>query len=223
MCRHADAGVGPAGGGRATGRPAAGRFVPPGLDDDAPGAAAEATDAETWARWRHGQLKARQPRERQRECEAGRAEAAALAGTAPGACPGRSSTRCWGAAEAHETAQPAWFVQWLAQQAVPRLLGDRARPPAALGGQPGPHEEGVRLDRQPDPIGAPRCNAETLEGHRRTLTSPWRIPGGPRSGGPPVPTGARGAGRRGLRRRVHWVRSRRAGWRSSISSTSYRG
>lgn len=104
----------------------------------------------------------------------------------------------------------AWFIQWLAQQAVPRLLGGPG--PALLLLQVTSRVNGktgyawIASRTLTALIG---CDPETVKRYRRSLTAPWQIAG---EWFPPLfRLRLVGQGQRGLRRRVHWIPIE-AGW-----------
>jgi hypothetical protein len=104
----------------------------------------------------------------------------------------------------------AWFIQWLAQQAVPLLLGGPG--PALLLLQVTSRVHGEKryawiASRTLTALFG--CDPETMKRYRRTLTAPWQLAG---EWFPPLfRLRLVGQGQQGLRRRVHWVPVE-AGW-----------
>ncbi len=177
-------------------------FIPPGLGEEAPAA------PEGQARRRPAQRPAPPP-------ETGaKAEAAARGRASPACLPWEVCSRVLGR-RLQLTRPPsrAWFIQWLAQQAVPPLLGGPGPALLLLQVTSRVHAKtGYAWIASRTLTALLGCNADTLKGYRRTLTAPWRIPGGPADWRPPLfRLQLVGQGRRGRRRQVHWIPIE-AGW-----------
>ena len=177
-------------------------FIPPGLDGEAP------AGVDGKARRRPAQRPARAP-------ETGaKAEVVARDRASPACRPWKVCAQVLGG-RLQLTRPPsrAWFIQWLAQQAVPPLLGGLGPTVLLLQVTSRVHPKtGYAWIASRTLTALFGCDPDTVKRYRRTLTAPWRIPGDPAAWWPPLfrlqPVGQ---GQRGLRRRVHWIPVE-AGW-----------